>query len=70
MTRILNTEELGKAIKDRRKALGMTQSELAMYCNTGIRFISDLERGKPTIQFSKALAVLSMLALNLYIGER
>ncbi|HOQ95234.1 MAG TPA: helix-turn-helix domain-containing protein, partial [Sphaerochaeta sp.] len=52
------------------KQRGLTQEELAMYCGTGIRFISDLENGKATIQFEKALNVISMLALDMHIKER
>ena len=70
MNRITNTKELGKLIREKRKAKGLTQSNLAMYCNTGTRFISDLENGKETIQMSKVLVVLSMLALNVYVEER
>lgn len=70
MSRITNTKELGKLIRDKRKEKGLTQSDLAMYCNTGIRFISDLENGKPTMQIEKVLVVLSMLALNVYVEER
>ena len=70
MSRITDTKELGKLIRSRRKERGLTQSELAMYCNTGIRFISDLENGKPTMQVSKVITVISMLALDIYIEER
>ncbi len=70
MSRITNAIELGILVRERRKAKGLTQSDLAMYCNTGVRFISDLENGKPTMQISKILIVLSMLALNVYVEER
>ena len=70
MSRITDTKELGKLIRSRRKERGLTQSDLAMYCNTGIRFISDLENGKPTMQVSKVITVISMLALDIYIEER
>ncbi len=70
MTRITDAKELGALIREKRKAKGLTQSELAMYCNTGTRFISDLENGKPTIEIEKAITVLSMLALNVYVEER
>lgn len=70
MSRITDTKELGKLIRSRRKERGLTQSELAMYCNTGIRFISDLENGKTTMQVSKVITVLSMLALDIYVEER
>lgn len=70
MSRILSTKDLGALVKERRKQRGLTQKELAMYCGTGIRFISDLENGKDTIQFEKALKVISMLALDMHIKER
>jgi len=70
MTRITDAKELGALIREKRKAKGLTQADLAMYCNTGTRFISDLENGKPTIQIEKAITVLSMLALNVYVEER
>lgn len=70
MTRILHTTDLGRVVKERRKQRGLTQADLAMYCGTGIRFISDLENGKQTVQFEKALRVISMLALDMEIKER
>jgi HTH-type transcriptional regulator / antitoxin HipB len=57
------TEQLGTAIRTRRKQLKITQKELAMTCGTGLRFIVDLERGKPTCQIGKALQVLQALGL-------
>ncbi len=55
------TEEFGTAIRERRKRLKITQKELAMTCGTGLRFIVDLEKGKPTCQFGKALQVIQAL---------
>lgn len=47
----------------RRKQLKINQKELAMTCGTGLRFIVDLEKGKPTCQIGKALQVLQALGL-------
>ena len=58
-----NTEQLGTAIRMRRKQLKITQKELAMTCGTGLRFIVDLEKGKPTCQVGKTLQVLQALGL-------
>ncbi len=58
-----NTEQLGTAIRTRRKQLKITQKELAMTCGTGLRFIVDLEKGKPTCQIGKTLQVLNALGL-------
>jgi y4mF family transcriptional regulator len=57
------TEQLGMAIRVRRKQLKITQKELAMTCGTGMRFIVDLEKGKPTCQTGKTLQVMQALGL-------
>ena len=62
-----NTEELGKIIKGKRKELQVTQKELALTCGTGLRFIIDLEKGKPTCQISKILKVINALGLQMQI---
>ncbi len=45
----------------------VTQKDLAMTCGTGLRFIIDLEKGKPTCQIGKTLQVLQALGLKLQI---
>jgi len=57
------TAQLGAAIRIRRKQLKITQKELAMTCGTGLRFIVDLEKGKPTCQIGKTLQVVQALGL-------
>ena len=66
--RIKTSEELGTAIRTRRKQLKITQKELAMACGTGLRFIVDLEKGKPTCQTGKTLQVLHALGLVIETG--
>ena len=58
---IKTTEQLGTAIRSRRKQIKLTQKELAMTCGTGLRFIIDLEKGKATCQIGKTLDVLQAL---------
>ncbi|HZL35162.1 MAG TPA: helix-turn-helix transcriptional regulator [Tepidisphaeraceae bacterium] len=60
---ISTPEHLGIAIRARRKQLKLTQSHLAMTCGTGLRFIVDLEKGKPTCHVGKTLTVLQSLGL-------
>lgn len=62
-----NPEQLGAAIRARRRQLKATQKDLAMTCGTGLRFIIDLEKGKPTCQIGKTLQVLQALGLKLQI---
>ena len=63
--KIQNSGQLGIVVRDRRRQLKVTQKELAMTCGTGLRFIIDLEKGKPTCQTGKALQVLCMLGLSI-----
>lgn len=61
------TEHIGKVIRDTRKQLGVTQKDLALTSGTGLRFIIDLEKGKPTCQIGKVLTVMQTLGIKLYI---
>lgn len=64
---ILNTQHIGAAARARRKQLGVTQKDLAMTCGTGLRFIIDLEKGKPTCQIGKVLKAFQALGLEIQI---
>jgi len=62
-----NTRDFGAFIRATRKAQGLRQDELAGVAGVGIRFIVDLEAGKPTAQLGKALKVLDALGCNLQL---
>ena len=57
--------EIGERIRGTRKALGLTQEQLALTAGTGLRFIVDLEKGKPTCQIGKVLTVMSTLGIKM-----
>jgi HTH-type transcriptional regulator/antitoxin HipB len=63
--KITSTEQIGILIRTRRKELRVTQKDLAMTCGTGLRFIIDLEGGKPTCHIGKILQVLQALGVKL-----
>ncbi len=58
---------LGDTIHTRRKQLKITQKDLALTCGTGLRFLVDLEKGKPTCQIGKTLQVIQALGLELQL---
>jgi y4mF family transcriptional regulator len=60
-----NMSELALIIKAKRKEQGLTQNDLALASNVGIRFIVDIEAGKETAQIGKVLKVCAMLGLKL-----
>lgn len=57
--------ELGKVVRETRTRLGLTQESLALAAGTGLRFIIDLEKGKPTCQLQKTLIVLNTLGIRI-----
>ena len=63
------TESLGVAVRDRRKALGINQAELAALSGVGLAFLYELEHGKPTVRIDKVLAVLEVLGLELHVRQ-
>lgn len=52
------TEPLIKFIKERRRAMGLTQADLADRAGVGLRFIRDLEQGKTSLRLDKVNQVL------------
>jgi len=69
MSSIHSTAQIGQKVRQTRQQLGLTQPQLALAVGVGIRFIVDLEAGKPTVRLDKVLQVLSGLGLVLRISD-
>jgi y4mF family transcriptional regulator len=67
--KIQDAQSLGQAIRQQRRLLKVTQKDLAMTSGTGLRFIIDLEKGKPTCQLGKAIDIVKVLGLKLEICD-
>ncbi|RNF31422.1 DNA-binding protein [Massilia aurea] len=67
---ITSVGELGKLIRQTRKAQKMTQEDVSGLAGLGNRFIIDLEHGKETVQAQKVIDVLNLLGLELIIRKR
>jgi HTH-type transcriptional regulator/antitoxin HipB len=61
MTSIRSPQQLGQALRAARKHLGLTQPQLALAAGVGVRFIVDLEAGKPTLRLENILRVIDAL---------
>lgn len=61
MPSIQNPEQLGAALRAARKALALTQPQLALASGVGVRFIVELEAGKPTLRLEHVLRVIHSL---------
>ncbi|WP_153110907.1 helix-turn-helix transcriptional regulator [Propionivibrio limicola] len=67
-TLIETPQHLGDAVRRARKALGLTQPQLALAAGVGVRFIVDLEAGKPTVRLENVLRVLQALGATLSLA--
>jgi len=67
---IISTEDIGKLVRKCRKDQSATQAELAALCGVGVRFISNLENGKATLELGKVLHVLTCLGLEVAVTPR
>ena len=58
---IHSPQQLGSAVRSARKQLALTQPQLALAAGVGVRFIVDLEAGKPTLRLENILRVVNAL---------
>ena len=56
---------LGKQIKAVRKAMGMTQDQLALKSHVSVKYIANIENGKQNPSFDILSAILHVLPLSL-----
>lgn len=68
MNNIQTTAQLGDALRTARKRLGLTQPQLALAAGVGVRFIVDLESGKPTVRLESVLRVIDALGGTLQLS--
>ena len=66
--KITDSEGLGNII--RKKELKYTQAFLSEYTGLSVSFISDVERGKTTVEIGKVMQLISILGLDININVR
>ncbi len=62
--------DIGPLIRDTRKSMDMTQSDFAAHAGVGRRFLSELESGKPTLEFDKVMACAEAAGIDLFARPR
>jgi DNA-binding XRE family transcriptional regulator len=70
MTKIMDSTQLGWLVRERRKQASLTLKDAAGMAGVGVRFLSELERGKPTVRIGLALQVLQLFGLELHVHAR
>lgn len=56
---------LSQQVKELRQTAGLTQADTARRTGVGLRFIRELEQGKPTVQVDKVNQVLALFGYHL-----
>ncbi len=61
---------LSSDMKELRRSAALSQVELAERTGVGLRFVRDLEQGKPTVRLDKVNQVLAIFDCELKIGRK
>jgi len=68
--RIASVADVGRVIRDRRRALGMTQSAIASITGVPQPNISTIERGRGSPELETCLRLLSALGVDVVAAGR
>jgi len=68
MKPIRSAQKLGEALRAARKQIGLTQPRLALAAGVGVRFIVELEAGKPTVRLENVLRVIDAVGGELQLS--
>lgn len=67
---LTSAAELGQMIRRARKAMKLNQAQFAAQAGVGRRFLSELEGGKPSLEFDKVLACAAAAGIDLLARAR
>ena len=61
--------KIAQFVRESRKAAGLTQEEFAVRSGLGLRFVRELEQGKPTVRMDKVNIALAMFGMTAVPGK-
>ena len=67
---ITSVKHIGLLIKEKRKKINMTQKEAASIAGVEVRFLSELENGKPTLEIDQVLNVARLFGIDIEANNR
>lgn len=70
MIPITSPEDLGRALKMRRKKLSLTQVEAGEKFNLTQKTVSNIENGRPGVQLDTLFRLMSALNLEIHLQPR
>lgn len=70
MQLVKNIKEIGSLVRERRREMGFSQIDAAGLLGVGVRFLSELERGKESLAIAKVLQVLQGLGIQVWMDYK
>lgn len=67
---ITSPADLGMMIREQRKIQGLTLQAVSDHTGLGIRFLSEVERGKEKAEIGKVMEFCSMMGIDLFARVR
>ena len=68
--KVNSMSEIAVIVQQERKRQGATQIELSQMANVGVRFLRDVEDGKPSVHFDKLMLILEVLGVAVDLTPR
>lgn len=65
----MTSKEIGQRIRQRRRMLGINQTDLARLASCSKPSVVAAESGKPTLRLDKLMAILQVLGLRVSIED-
>ena len=66
----IDMDKIARFIRESRKAAGLTQEKFAARSGLGLRFVRELEQGKPTVRMDKVNEALAMFGMEVVPGRK
>lgn len=67
---VLTMNKIAQFIRENRKAAGFTQEGSAARSGLGLRFVRELEQGKPTVRMDKVNTALATFGMEAVPGRK
>ena len=66
----MDDNPIGRFVREKRRAAGLTQQAFAMRSGLGLRFVHDLESGKKSVRLDKVNIALGMFGMEAVPGRK
>jgi len=68
--KVRDAKDIGELLRRARKRQGLTQQELADLVGVGVRFVSEVERGKGSAEMDRVIDLLRGVGIDVFLQAR